>query len=270
MGSSSVYIARGIGHMTVRDNDAPAVPPPPRLRRLTLEASSEVAPSIYVLKWSLPASDSLYFQPGQYVTFHLRRGDKSLPRSYSIFSSAKRHDQISLLIKKVPRGFGSHYLTGLDTLLKPTLTALAPLGRFVLHDPVDRTVLLVATGVGVAPFVPMLELLHDKRPGAPVWLFYGTRFAEELVDHAKFELLARVWETFHFVPVLSRPPQGGRWRDAVGHVEEHVRARFPDLSGADVYLCGANRMVNEMQDLAFELHAPKDRVFVDRWGDHTE
>ena len=157
-----------------------------------------------------------------------------------------------------------------QSLRRPALSVLAPLGRFVLHDPQDRTVVLVATGVGVAPFVPMLERLRDEHPGSPVWLVYGARFIDDLVDRAPFEALARVWPTFHFVPVLSRPPEDGSWTGGVGHVEEHVRAHLPDLLQADVYLCGANRMVNEMQDLALALHAPKDRVFIDRWGDHIE
>lgn len=267
--AARAFEPRGDGG-AVRRTEPSALPQPPHLHRVTLESKTEVAPSVYVLTWGLDPQDPLFFLPGQYVTFYLRRDGRSITRSYSIFSSANRHDRLSLLIKKVPHGFGSHYLTALDPLLRPTLSVLSPLGRFLLHDPGDRTVVLVATGVGVAPFLPMLERLHDERPGTPVWLFYGTRFVNELVDRALFERLERSWSGFHFVPVVSRPPEDGAWRGVVGHVEEHVRARFPDLSRADVYLCGANRMVNEMQDLALELHAPKDRVFVDRWGDHTE
>jgi Na+-transporting NADH:ubiquinone oxidoreductase subunit F len=82
--------------------------------------------------------------------------------------------------------------------------------------------------------------------------------------------MERSWPTFHFVPVISRPPPNGAWTGATGHVEEQVRSRFPDLSLADVYLCGANRMVNEMQELSLGLHCPNEHVFVDRWGDHPD
>ncbi len=253
-----------------RPAEPASAPERPRLRRLTLESNTEIAPSIYVLTWKLPEEDPITFAPGQYVTFYLKRDGRSLTRSYSIFSSARRHDRLSLLIKKVPQGFGSHYLTALDPLRTPTLSVLAPLGRFVLHDPEGRTMVLVATGVGVAPFLPMLERLHDKHPDTPVSLFCGTRFREEFVDRPFFELLEREWPNFRFVPVLSRPPEDGSWNGAVGHVEEALRAHFPDLSGADVYLCGANRMVNETQGLALELGAKKDRIFVDRWGEHAD
>lgn len=245
-------------------------PRPPHRRELTLLSNEEVVPSVYLLTFGLDPEDPLVFEPGQYVTFHLRRDGKSAPRSYSICSSADRHDRVALLIKKVPGGFASPYLCGLSPLLRPTLSALAPLGKFVLHDPGDRAVVLVATGVGLAPFLPMLEQLRRAGTARSVWLFHGSRFAADLVGRAELERLARDWTAFRYVPVLSRPPEDGSWAGAVGHVEEAVRARFPDLGAADVYLCGANRMVNQMRDLALALGAPKEHVHADRWGDHDE
>lgn len=242
--------------------------PPPRRRQLTLASNTEIAPSIHVLTFDLPPGDSLEFVPGQYVTFYLEREGKTLPRSYSIYSSADQHDRVAHLIKKVPQGFGSPFLCGLSPLLRPTVNVLAPLGKFVLHDPGARAVVLVATGVGVAPFVPMLERLRHDFPSTPTWLFFGNRYVEEIVNRADFEQLARSWTNFHFVPVVSRPPSDGTWTGIRGHVEEPVKSTFPDLSSVDIYLCGANPMVNQMQELALGLNCPKEHVFVDRWGDH--
>ncbi|MGI0054944.1 MAG: ferredoxin--NADP reductase [Thermoplasmata archaeon] len=243
---------------------------PPHRRVITLLSNDEIASSTYVLTFGLSPGDPMDFLPGQYVTFYLQRDGKSVTRSYSIFSSANRHDRVSLLIKKVPLGFASHFLCGLSPLMQPTLNVLAPLGRFVLRDPEDRTVVLVATGVGLAPFIPMLERLWKDHPECSTWLFYGNRCIEDIVHRKELELLAQTWPGFHFVPVLSRPPADGSWTGAGGHVEEHVQTQFPDLSHADVYLCGVNRMVNQMQELALELQCPKGQVFVDRWGDHEE
>jgi ferredoxin-NADP reductase len=270
MGSETALIANPSENDRPDDGLADRAPSPPRRRQLTLLSNTEVAPSIYRLRFGLPKGESIEFVPGQYVTFYLPREGKTLTRSYSIYSSANQHDRIALLVKKVPHGFGSHFLCDLSALRAPTLAALAPLGRFVLHDPGDRTVVLVATGVGLAPFVPMLERLHERHPTTPIWLFCGNRYVDDMVNRREFEQLERLWPSFHFVPILSQPPDDGSWHGAVGHVEEHVRGRFPDLSRSDVYLCGANRMVNQMQELAFELGCPKDHVYVDRWGDHGE
>lgn len=245
-------------------------PQPPRRREAILLSNEMVAPSIHVLTFGLRSEDPMEFAPGQAVTFYLQREGRTVTRSYSIYSSTDWHDRFSLLIKRVPQGFGSNYLC--DMVPSPSAKAriLAPLGKFVLHPPENRTVVMVATGVGIAPFAPMLELLHRTCPSNPVWLFWGSRFVEEMVNRDRLEGLERTWPNFHFVPVISRPPSDGTWRGVVGHVQAPVQASFPDLSREDVYLCGASRMISEMQDLAIVHHCPKERVFVDRWGEHGD
>ncbi len=241
----------------------------PRRRSITLLSNVERAPSIHALTFGLAAGDAVDFVPGQYATFYLPKNGKPVPRSYSIYSSADRHDALAFLIKRVPQGFGSNLLCDLVPEEKPSLTVLAPLGKFLLKDPGERSVVLVATGVGLAPFVPMLERIRRNRPSTSTSLFWGNRYAEDAVDLGPLRSLAEAWPSFRFVPILSRPPSDGSWTGRSGHVEEHVRADFPSLSGSDVYLCGATPMVNQMQDLAIELGCPKDHVFVDRWGEHS-
>ncbi len=241
----------------------------PRRRSITLLSNVERAPSIHELTFSLGPNDVIEFVPGQYATFYLPKDSRPVPRSYSIYSSAERHDALSFLVKRVTDGFGSNLLCDLDPEKRPALNVLAPLGKFLLKDPGERTVVLVATGVGLAPFVPMLERIRRDRPSTPTWLFWGNRYAEDAVDLEPLGALAREWPSFHFVPILSRPPTDGSWPGRAGHVEEHVRSEFPSLGGADVYLCGATPMVNQMQELALGLGCPKEHVFVDRWGEHS-
>lgn len=232
-------------------------------------SNEELAPSIHHLTFALETGDSIEFEPGQYVTFLLSREGRTLARSYSICSSADQHAGFSLLVKRVPSGFASGLLCGLSPGPDRPLTVLAPLGRFVLHDPGGRSVVMIATGVGLAPFLPMLERLHRDHPTTPTWLFWGNRYASELVFRNDIERLATRWPKFRFVPVVSRPPTDGSWPGAAGHVEEHLRAQIPDLSSSDVYLCGANQMVGQTHELALELRASRSRIFADRWGDHT-
>lgn len=248
---------------------APPATSHPHRRTVTLTANVSLAPSIHVLTFALEAGDPMDFTPGQYVTFYLRRDGKPVTRSYSIYSSANLHDRFSLLIKRVPRGFASSHLCDLVPAQHPTETVLGPLGRFLYRNPGPRTVLMVATGVGLAPFLPMLERLRAESPRASASLVWGNRYLEDMVVRRELEALQASWPNFRFFPVLSRPPTDGSWTGAVGHVQDEVRRRFPDLDQADVYLCGLNQMVNETQELSLALGCPKEHVFVDRWGEHA-
>lgn len=242
----------------------------PHRRSVTLLENHHRTSSIQVLTFGLPPDDPMRFQPGQYVTFYLARGGHSITRSYSIFSSGERPDRFSLLVKRVPGGFASNYLCDLDPGVRPALPILAPLGKFLLHPPGDRAVVLVATGVGLAPFVPMLERLRHTAPTNSVWLVWGNRYLEDLEAGRELAELTRGWTTFHGISALSRPPTDGSWSGRVGHVQALVRELLPDLSRAEVYVCGANAMVAEMQELCGELGCPKDRVYVDRWGESDD
>ena len=237
----------------------------PRKRDVFLESNRVVGPSTHVLTFRTAPDDSFAFAPGQYVTFFLSRAGRSVTRSYSFFSPAGKINRFDLLIKQVPGGFGSTFLCGLSPASHPTLKGLAPLGRFLLKDPDHRTVVFVATGTGLAPFIPMLDDLRSHVPETPTWLIFGNRFREDLIYFDELRALEIAWPAFHFLPILSRPPADAGWPGAVGHVQGALRERFPDLSGSDVYLCGVPEMVNETQELALHLNCPRDHVFVERY-----
>jgi ferredoxin-NADP reductase len=234
-------------------------------REVFLESNRVLGPALHLLTFRIAPDEAFTFAPGQYITFFLTREGKSITRSYSFFSPAGKVDRFDLLVKEVPGGYGSTFLCRLPADSHPRLTGLAPLGRFFLNDPSGRDVVLVATGTGLAPFVPMLDELRARFPQTPTYLIFGNRHREEVVYLDELRELERAWPSFHFLPILSQPPADGSWPYAVGHVEDTLAARFPHLSSADVYVCGVPAMVNEVQALALRLGCPKDRVFVERY-----
>ncbi len=236
----------------------------PRKRDFFLEGNRVIAPQVHVLTFHTATDDSFSFAPGQYVTFYLARAGNSITRSSS-FSPAGKVGKFDLLIKQVPEGYGSTLLCGLVPATHPTLKGLAPLGRFLLKPPGDRAVVFVATGTGLAPFIPMLDALRAHASQTPTWLIFGERFQEDLFYFDEMRELEMVWPAFHFLPMLSHPPANGSWHGGLGHVEDALRERFPDLSNSDVYLCGVPAMVNETQELALHLNCPKDHIFVERY-----
>lgn len=237
----------------------------PRKRDLILESNRIIAPSIHVLTFRTAPNDAIEFLPGQYVTFYLSRSGNSITRSYSFFSPAGMVDRFDLLIKQVPGGYGSTFLCGLAPASHPLLRGLAPVGRFLLKPPGGRTVVFVATGTGLAPFIPMLDDLRAHSSQTPTWLIFGERSLENLFYFDEMRALETAWPAFHFLPILSHPPPDESWHGGAGHVQDALRERFPDLSNSDVYLCGVPAMVNETQELALHLNCPKEHVFVERY-----
>lgn len=233
----------------------------PHRSQATLEDKQEIATDTYLLRYVLPPTEHLKFVPGQYVTFILDRSGKSVTRSYSFASDPDNGNHFELVVKRVKGGFASNLLCGAE--VTSDFTVLLPLGRFVVHDPLSRKTLFVATGTGIAPFFTMIRALHTEHPSTDATLLVGYRYPTDVILNDRWLEIAREWSNFHIVNVLSHPDPD--WHGESGHVQDVVRKYLHDLSGHDVYICGVPEMVSEVQDLAISLGTPKDRVFVERY-----
>jgi CDP-4-dehydro-6-deoxyglucose reductase len=66
------------------------------------------------------------------------------------------------------------------------------------------------------------------------------------------------------VPVLSDAPAGDNWTGRTGFVHQAVMADFPDLSGYQVYACGAPIVVESAhRDFTAQCKLPDDEFFFD-------
>ncbi len=75
-------------------------------------------------------------------------------------------------------------------------------------------------------------------------LYWGARSLRDLY----LPDLPGTWQAAHrnftFIPVLSDPQPADAWPGRTGLVHQAVLADFPDLSGYQVYACGAPAMID--------------------------
>lgn len=184
------------------------------------------------------AGNAPVFLPGQYVNIDVPGSGQN--RSYS-FSSAPGEQRISFLIKRVPGGLMSAWLDQAQPGQALELTG--PLGSFYLRK-VDRPLLLLAGGTGLAPFLSMLEVLARNGSQQPVHLIYGVTRDNDLVLVDQLEAYAARLPGFSLATVVaeaaSAHPRKG-W--VTGHMPDEV------LHGGDVdvYLCGPPPMVDAVR-----------------------
>ena len=122
----------------------------------------------------LDAEDAPAFLPGQYVNIAVP--GSSGHRSYS-FSTAPGERSLGFLIKKIPDGLMSGWLTRARPGDRLELTG--PMGSFYLRGG-DGPLLFLAGGTGLAPFLSMLEVLAREGSRRDIHLIYGvTRDLDE-------------------------------------------------------------------------------------------
>ncbi|MBT0959757.1 CDP-6-deoxy-delta-3,4-glucoseen reductase [Denitromonas iodatirespirans] len=238
-----------------RADDIPVKKLPCRVQELTL-----AAPDVMILKVKLPATETFAFRAGQYIDFLLPGGRR---RSFSIANAPGGADHLELHIRQIPDGFFTGQV--FSTLkLRDILRFEGPLGSFFLREDSDRPIVLVAGGTGFAPIKGMVEHAIAQGISRPMTLYWGAR------DRAGLYLydMATAWEKtlpgFKFVPVVSDNSPSEPWHGRTGLVHEAVMADLPDLSGHQVYVCGAPAMVDAArQDFTRRCALPDDQFFAD-------
>lgn len=200
----------------------------------------KLADDVMLMQLKLPASERLQFLAGQYIDFLLKDGKR---RSYSIANPPHADAFIELHLRHVPGGRFSDHVFGVMKE-KDILRFEGPHGSFFICEDADKPMIFVAGGTGFAPIKGMLEHLFAEKSDRQMILYWGAR-AKKDVYMAELPIQ---WQqqhaNFSFIPVLSDPAPEDQWQGRTGFVHQAVLDDFNDLSGYEVYACGAPPMVD--------------------------
>jgi CDP-4-dehydro-6-deoxyglucose reductase, E3 len=216
-------------------------------RVLSLEKKSH---DVMVVKLQLPANDTMRYHAGQYVEFILRDGAR---RSYSMAnaphtmvkadSPAPSGPAVELHIRHMPGGkFTDHVFTAMKE--KEILRVEGPYGSFYLREDSDKPLVLLASGTGFAPIKAVIEHMQFKGVTRPATLYWGGRRPADLYLDEWVQARLRDMPNLRYVPVISNALPEDNWTGRTGFVHKAVMEDFPDLSGHQVYACGAPIVVD--------------------------
>ncbi|MDX9844840.1 MAG: benzoate 1,2-dioxygenase electron transfer component BenC [Aquabacterium sp.] len=190
------------------------------------------------------ALNKLAFLPGQYVNLKVPGSEQT--RAYS-FSSMPRDGKASFLIRNVPGGLMSSFLTSLAKS-GDDMTLAGPLGSFYLRD-IKRPLLMLAGGTGLAPFTAMLEKIAEQGSPFPLHLIYGVTNDADLVDMDKLEAFAQRIPNFTFTACVANPDSPYPHK---GYVTQHIEPQHLNEGEVDIYLCGPPPMVEAVSQFIRE------------------
>ena len=233
-------------------------------------AIARPAPDVAVLTLQLPANEVLRYHAGQYVEFILRDGAR---RSYSMANAPHTQSDkpaIELHIRHMPGGkFTEHVFGAMKE--KEILRLEGPFGSFFLREDSDKPIVLLASGTGFAPIKAIIEHLEFKGITRPTVLYWGCRSKADLYLHDWAEAAAARLPNLRYVPVLSEPKPEDGWSGRTGLVHQAVMADLPDLSGHQVYACGAPIMVESARkDFLARCGLPADEFYADSFTSEAD
>ncbi|MCX7892052.1 MAG: CDP-6-deoxy-delta-3,4-glucoseen reductase [Burkholderiales bacterium] len=215
---------------------------------------------VAILHLKLPANERLQFLAGQYIEFLLKDGSR---RSFSMANAPHDDEFLELHIRHVPGGgFTDHVFTAMKE--RDILRFEGPLGNFFLREDSAKPIVFVASGTGFAPIKSILASAFHRGIAREMVLYWGGRRPRDLY----MADLPRRWErehpNFRFVPVVSDALPEDGWTGRTGFVHRAVMDDYADLSGHQVYACGAPIVVESARrDFTHERGLPLDEFFAD-------
>jgi benzoate/toluate 1,2-dioxygenase reductase component len=205
----------------------------------TLAAVEQLSPSTIHFSVDLDDPAALDFLPGQYVNVAVPGTGQSRPYS---FSSAPGAARASFVVRNVPGGLMSGYLTG-RAAPGQAISFSGPYGSFYLR-PVERPLLLLAGGTGIAPFLSMLDVLAARGFAQPVRLVYAVTNDHDLVCLDRLDRVAADHPQFGYVTCVAADASS---HPRKGYATAHIAPEWLNGGDVDVYLCGPVPMVEAVR-----------------------
>ena len=236
-------------------SDIPVKTLPSRIEKL-----EKLAPDVIEMHLRLPASERLQFLAGQYIDILLKDGKK---RSFSLANAPHDDAVLQLHIRYVPGGlFTEQVFTSMK--VRDILRFNGPHGSFYLREESTKPMIMLAGGTGFAPLKAIVEHAIAEECTRPIHIYWGAKAKVDLYQNALPEQWAATHPNIHYIPVLSEPATDDAWPGRTGLVHQAVMADFPDLSGHQVYACGAPVMIDAAKrDFTSSCGLPEEEFFAD-------
>jgi len=232
----------------------------------TVVGREEINPQLLILRVR-PDGELFDFKPGQFGVLGMLgsapRVEESAPEEVPSEPDKLIRRAYSIASASIERRYLEFYLTLITSgALTPRLFAVGHGGRLFLGPKAsgiftldrvasEKSVVLIATGTGLAPYVSMLRtmLVNDSRRRFVV--LHGARYSWDLGYRGELESLARLRPNFTYIPSITRPDQDPHFIGYTGRIQalldqgvlERESGVALDPAQTEVFLCGNPEMV---------------------------
>lgn len=228
-------------------------------RRARLLSYEDLTPTGTVrMTFQVVDDDPFTYNPGQFIGIRHDVPEKGLSRTpYCLVSPPNDEKTFQLLVRMVPQGPLSIYLGSLH--IGDVIAFRGPSGRSMVPKKEYEELVLLATGVGIGPFLFLMRRLTAEGSEQPVRLFWGLRLTDDICLVDELDELTKANPHFSYQLSLSQPPP--TWTGLRGRITESVPPLIPKLGGKRFYLVGNGIMTEEMTSALSDLGVDREFIY---------
>ncbi len=209
------------------------------------------------------------FKAGQYAYWRLKSRAVGNEEHPFTISSAPDEEEIGFSAKSL--GDYTSALKGLKTGDKAIIDG--PYGKFTLPADESAPVLFLAGGIGITPFLSMVQNMADIRSMRSATLIWSVSTRENLVYDGEFLKLMKRLLSFRYKPVINKHDEPIREATVAnfesGRINGELISRFcPDLvnSKTTVYICGPDPMREAMVKILRSIGVSRLRIRFEKFS----
>ncbi len=223
----------------------------------TVAGIRDLAPAVKEFTFHLDEPRIIQYTPGQFILVKIQ-AQPEMYRAYSISGYNKEKAELRIAVKQVPDGYGSGILfedfhPGMEVELE------GPMGHELVVDRQAEHVLLVAGGIGITPFLPIVEDLAANAPLVKtITLVYGVNQRTEFLYDQDLQRLQAKHNHFTCVKVAAFD---NTWSGPKGFVTDVMNDM--DLTNSTIYMCGPKPMTNAALGLLAHQGIQDTKIFLE-------
>ena len=200
------------------------------------------------------------FNPGQFMLISLvRNGIVSEPHPFTI-SSSPTNNKLSVSIKSV----GDFTSTISNTRTTDYAYIEEPYGIFSCLNYDDDDLILIATGIGITPFISTLRYVFDKKLKKNIVLLWGNKTEKDIAFKDEMDKMASEMTSLKLVHIISQQPD---WPGEKGHIDAEMIKKYVDnFQNGQFFICGSPPMMLKIVQTLKKLGVSKRRIHYERFA----
>lgn len=214
----------------------------------------ELNEDIREFTFSFESPEEVNYKAGQFILVKIQDKPKAF-RAYSISSYNEDNKKLSVIIKKVEKGYGTNIIFN-EFKIGDLVDLEGPMGNELVPDKSAERLLFIANGIGITPFIGLSKDVLLNYPNVKeVVLLNGQRYENELLYDDYFKSLEKKYYNFKYIPVLSRDKSSSLRK---GYVTDILKEM--DVTGFNVYMCGSKNMIIDSYNILLNKGIEKESI----------
>ena len=223
---------------------------------LLAKMKKEISHNSYINSYSIKLDEGTFsdYKPGQHVVIQVKVGSNLIERPYTISSMSSEGNSLRLTIKKEPQGYFTNWLFNMAPS-EFEIHATHPQGSFIFDQNQDS--LCFAGGIGITPFLALVEALLHKKNNSRTFLIYTALTTSDFICR---EFLDKAVEDLSSLSIRYKATN-----DEGFLAEEEILNAVRSMNKPNIYICGPKPFLKLIQEtLKKEAYDPS-KIFIEQF-----